>query len=509
MDRQPAAADTRVVLEAQQPLSRSLLWSVQREFYRRNGPRAFGDGLVPYYITNNPFIAAAYADVIGAWQRELGAPVNVVELGAGSGRFAFSLAKALAAEDVRFHYVVTDFAEDNLALLRGHPSLRALADAGRLDFARFDAGGDRAPRLDGGRPLDGPLVVVANYVFDSLPHDAFRFADGRAARARVTLRSAQPEPDLADAGLLTRLELAYDYQPLDGPAYDEPELDRVIDEYRARLDGTTLSFPCAALRALRALAELAGGRLLLVTADKGYHRDDELLGRGDPPLAIHSGAFSMGVNYHAIDRWFAHAGGESLHAAHCHASLHVAAFALGAGGPELRRAFRRSVERFGPDDFHTLELFVERHSDRLTLADALAAVRMSGWDARLFHACLPSMLAALDEAGEGERRELRRVLRLVWDHYYPIGEAEDLAFAIAVALYRLGDYADALTFCARSTELYGERAATHFYVGLCRYQLGQAEPALAHFERALAIDPAHEAAKAMRVRLRAQAATRV
>lgn len=76
-------------------LSASPLWPLQRRFFERAGPAAWADDTVPHYVTNNAGLAAAYAEVLLGWLRDAGPldggqPLTVVEIGAGSGRFAFS-----------------------------------------------------------------------------------------------------------------------------------------------------------------------------------------------------------------------------------------------------------------------------------------------------------------------------------------------------------------------------------------------------------------------------------
>lgn len=44
-------ADGRLVLESGSPLSRSMLWSLQRQFYEENGVDAWAKGIVPNYVT--------------------------------------------------------------------------------------------------------------------------------------------------------------------------------------------------------------------------------------------------------------------------------------------------------------------------------------------------------------------------------------------------------------------------------------------------------------------------
>jgi len=140
-------------LEPPTRFSRSLLWRLQRASYQAQGLLAWRTGGVPFQITSNPFIARCYADVIAGLVRDLhGAaepprrPLQLVELGAGSGRFGFYLVRALCAAFERdglarlpFRLVMTDLVERNLAGWADHPRLRPFVEQGVLDFAVFDA----------------------------------------------------------------------------------------------------------------------------------------------------------------------------------------------------------------------------------------------------------------------------------------------------------------------------------------------------------------------------------
>ena len=149
------AAPRLVISPGVDPLSQSPIWTVQRAFYEQRGGDAFAE--IPHEAVDNPWVAAAYARVIRAF-----GPATIVELGAGAGRFAFNLRRELG--DVR--YVMTDFAPSQIAAWEANPALEG------FEFARYDVTEDPPPGLD------GPLVVIANYVFDSLPADAFAVRDG-------------------------------------------------------------------------------------------------------------------------------------------------------------------------------------------------------------------------------------------------------------------------------------------------------------------------------------------
>jgi hypothetical protein len=140
------------------PFSQSKLWDMQSIFYKETGIDAWNDK-IPYKITNNLTIAHAYANVIMRFFQEYASrqctapsptPFMIVELGAGSGMFAFYLLKELLElrtqlnrPDLTFKYIMTDLAAKNIAYWRNHPALRQYVRYGDeeiLDFAEYTVG---------------------------------------------------------------------------------------------------------------------------------------------------------------------------------------------------------------------------------------------------------------------------------------------------------------------------------------------------------------------------------
>jgi SAM-dependent MidA family methyltransferase len=79
-----------------------MLWQLQRQYFEEQGIIAWQSGDVPHYITCNPVIAKAYAEMVFGFLKDRSrlAPDNkekiyLLELGAGSGRLAFHLLKIL------------------------------------------------------------------------------------------------------------------------------------------------------------------------------------------------------------------------------------------------------------------------------------------------------------------------------------------------------------------------------------------------------------------------------
>ncbi|RPJ00726.1 MAG: hypothetical protein EHM39_04430, partial [Chloroflexi bacterium] len=112
-------------IESGHPLSKSLLWALQARYFRDQGIAAWSSNTVPSYITSNPSIAHAYARVVFGYLRDLlptldtSQPVYLLELGAGSGRFAFYFLRRLRellewVPGVRVCYVLSDYARRNV-----------------------------------------------------------------------------------------------------------------------------------------------------------------------------------------------------------------------------------------------------------------------------------------------------------------------------------------------------------------------------------------------------------
>ncbi|HYY99830.1 MAG TPA: tetratricopeptide repeat protein, partial [Pyrinomonadaceae bacterium] len=444
-------------------------------------------------------------------------PVHIVELGSGPGRFAYLFLKKLlgilrgsALDEVRVCYLMTDFAERNLEYWRAHPRLLPFVEDGSLDFALFDAeGGGGLTPVVSGEPLSAesvrnPLVVVSNYFFDSLPQDAFAVAGGELFETLVTVSTGRKEPDAGDPEILSRAEISYENAPAEGDYYEDPAWNRILEGYRRRLPAASFLFPAAALRCVEYFHSLSGGRMLMLSGDRGYHSDEAILrGQGAPALAVH-GSFSMMVDYQIIGEYSRGLGGQVIHPAHGHESLNVSAFLFGdapGGFAETRQAYADSVEKFGPDDFYKLKEGIARAYASLGTGELLAFLRLSGWDYKRFLECLPVFKSHLPGLDESQRQELRDAARGVWDAYLPIGEEEDLAFHVGTLLLEMEFYGEALEFLRQSVDLYGAESGTSYNMAVCCHGLGRTAEALEHVERALELDEGFDAARALRVRL--------
>jgi len=522
--------DTPIILEQDQRLSQSGLWKLQRTFFEQQGIRAWSQNTIPSYITSNPFIANAYAKVVFGFLRDwysvastsldMGQPVYIIELGTGSGRFSYNFLKKFMGlftrsvlKEIPIKYVMTDFSEELVTFWQNHPSLQPFVEQGVLDFALFDVEQPQELTLrDSGTVLSSdtiknPLVLLANYLFNCIPQDCFTVQNGELYESLVTLSTSEPDLDISDPTLLNSLEISYVHRPTSADYYDDPEFNQLLQNYQQRLPDTTFTFPYVALNCLHFFRDLSGGRMLLLSGDQGYSEQEDLLNRDRPSITIHSGCFSMMVNYHAIGEYMRNQGGQVLRTAHRYTNLYVSAYLLGQqsdGYLETAQSFREAIEPGGPDDFYILKSSVEGIYKSLSLQQLLVYLRFSGWDSNIFLGCYPVLLDHIQLSSEEEEYTLSQAVQHVWDTYYHIGEEQDLAFSIGVLLYRMLYHAEALDFFQRSLELYGSDQSTFYNMAMCYSALRRIEEAVSCLDQTLEEYPSFELAKTLRIKLESQ-----
>lgn len=424
------------------PLSQSVLWRWQSVFYARMGTRAWSEGIVPWRITSSPLHALGCARVIAGFAADLGEPVNVVELGAGTGRFAFHLARFLPEGAA---LTVTDAAQANVD---------ALVERG-LPFAcvRHDALHPAPPPgVDGSRPT----VFIGNYLFDSLPHDAFSL-EGRP--------------------LLITVE---------GPDADVPELEQVRWRFSPDARGVRLD-PVGAKACLEATHWAA--RSLFLFADKVV--DGAQPEKTEPPIARH-GCFSLPVNLEALrqpGRWLAPERVDErfgtfgvLHGL-TDAQLPKTKAAFGALDAAVRLKDEVDAALSAePVDSDGLAVLLERsgHDPDLLLRFA-----------EPLRARPPSNPEALTDA----------VMTAV-EHHFELGEPHDVVFEAATVLHRAGQLSKAAGLYQRSLKLRGEHPTVWFNLALCALDAGALPGALHALEAVLRLEPNHPRAAPLLEQLR-------
>jgi RimJ/RimL family protein N-acetyltransferase len=268
-------------------------------------------------------VARAYADaIVTYWQHaelSLDEPLIVLDLRPGNGAFLWKLLLSLQARltDLgdgwpSLRYVVCVDDEAQAVALAGHPSLAVAVEQGLFATLQRD---ELLARVE---PLSevNPVAVLAERYFATLPHVLMDCGGGRASVAQVLAR-----PNPAGSGSVA---LEAQWRPFD-PAQDGAGLSplgrSVMDAYTAASELVQVRVPLEGLRMLDAIHRVAGGRFLLLAADRAVSQE----------RAIRSGAFVLpaaltlplprqAANFNALVQgaqrlgaeWTADAGGEGV-----------------------------------------------------------------------------------------------------------------------------------------------------------------------------------------------------
>jgi tetratricopeptide (TPR) repeat protein len=530
------------VLERDVPISQSLVWKRQREFYLQRGLKAWTEDQVPSYITNNPSIAEIYARIVCAYVRdciELSRqesrpvsstnPIRILELGAGSGKFSYLFLRELTRvlrsqgiDAVLVRYCMTDAADGVLDEWRRNDHLAEFVANSMLEFELFRAGeGIQSPFLTGKNtgaqePVRGPLVVIANYVFDSLPQDAFRIEQGQISEFLLTTSGSNLQSEASSSGdgnaleAMSRLKFSFRNALVPRERYPNPTWNIILDGYRAGLspeppaNAATVLFPCAALAALEEIARCTDGRMLVLAADKGFAHEDLLaLSQAPPAFEFHAdNCFSQMVNLDAIGKYFEAGGGRALRPDKHTATFNICAFLANQAGerfPAIESAYREIQQGFGPDDLFTVLAWLNAHMEEMTVPQILAVLRLTRWDTTTLMRLFPVLTRQLRTVVV-ERYDLREAVMRTWANHYPVSHGDNVvAFQCGVILLELKFFEEAAGMFRASQKLLGPSAPTSYNLGLCAAGLGSREEALAAMKEACELDcqfqPAQDALK--------------
>jgi hypothetical protein len=498
--------------------SEAPIWNLQREYYEQEGLRAWNNDQVPQYITCNPMIAAAYAEMIFGFLQDRankGAssePIFIVELGAGAGRFAFhvlhELSRLIDYAGITlpsFRYIMTDLAMNNVLAWRKHPALQTFIARGILDFARYDAVHDTALHLTVSDTtikkgdLKQPLVIVANYIFDSLPQELLYVSDGQIYEADVFVKYPKRKDSLKPSELLGQISLQYKYRR--APEYEDetyPYRD-VIAVYQEQLEDSHILFPVAGLTCLERLNQLSQEGLLLITADKGDHLLESWKFAEPPELILH-GSFSLTANYHAFQQVMEQNGALALFPPHHYKNINVACM-IHVDTPmdyvQTRLAYRRCIERFGPDEFYSLKEWVDPNLDSMGLQQILSFWRLGGYDAEFFIQSTKQISSLLLDANDEEKQDFLQGIELMWSSYYVMEQRYDLALEAGLLLFEMEMYGESKRFLEISIhEDPDEIVSTVYYcLAICCFELEFEADALNYLRMLIKHEPDHEEAR--------------
>lgn len=506
------------ILESDQRLSHSLIWDLQTAAYHSFGANAWSQKGVPSYITSNPFIADKYAQVVLGYIRDGMAAqtidpsqtLYILDLGAGTGRFGYSFLLAfqqlltfLKNIPLKFCYVMTDFTEVNIDFWRNHPYLQKSIAEGVLDFALYHHS-DQHPlrlkvqniRLDN---LLNPMVVIANYFFDTIPQDLFRVKKGVLEEGTITLSIPDDSSNLEanDPAIIMHLIPKFSYFPIKEISnyYKEPLFNSILAQYADRLNSTTAEkevpfyFSVGAYQVVDHFKRMAKKGLLLIAADQGLCTEEDLQNSREPYISKH-GSFSIPVNYDALGKYFGYLGGKTFITEFREPSFVVTASVLGQDSDcnfeETALAFRTHIDDFGPADYFELVTFSDQEWAQPNLEKMLMLLKLGRWDPSNFNEFFEKIRKEVKIAPEAIKQQLQRIIFKVWEQFYPVSKEEALfVMNLGVLMFEMKCKEDALFFFQKGLEIDLKKSLILKNIASCYRSMGRADLAKEYMSRAL------------------------
>lgn len=479
-------------IESHRPFHQSALWQMNADYYHQQGVDAWRKGEVPHHLTSNSMVGRTYAELILGYLKDIAAQGNtvdivyIIELGAGHGRLAYHILRHLdrlielsTGALPPYCYVLTDIVTDNLNFFLNHPQLKEYIKNGKITVAYYDMTCTDHLHLHPHNihiktgDLNQSIIVLANYLFDSIPTDVFQVKAGKIYECEIALSSKMDATKLSLAIQLSQLNLDYKKTRVQQPHYAEDMYNRILDIYTDTLENSYVFFPNVSIDALQRLRTFSNRDMLLISLDKGKHDIRELDNHGPPNIVKH-GSCSIWVNFHAIASACTLQGGIAHLPTFATNYLTCAALVYTTepqNYPEVNSSYQRYVEAFGPDDFNTFKRLSYDTLESLSNKDLIALLRLSYYDSTIFIQYLPQLRRNAVDITYLERNRLVQTMDQVWENYFTLNETYDLAFEIAGFLYDLGDYESALVYYERSIHIYGFTAAVYYNQAMAYYQL--------------------------------------
>jgi hypothetical protein len=529
------------LVEDSVPFSSSILWKWMKQYYTEGGVAVWTGGDIPFHITNTPLLAAEWVSTIFTLLRDFqrqgmvdpNYPIEIYEMGPGTGRHAYFLLRELArAEEesrvlhpdgYRFTLQLAELGTKGLQTLSLHPQLQPYLASGRLRLSQFDIATDERPKswpeaAMADEPSPNPVFVIANYVLDSLPYDLVRIREGSRALGLATvsvsgLGEGEDPRRLDDLGEKINLKFSF---PGDTVTFERQDWNDVLERY-AKMEDTHLPFPTGAMTFLDRMRRWSQKASVLLVADKSFVNVEQLVSLEEPELVPHGGGFSFNANLHALGYlaevwnglvWHTSARDGTLDLSH----LVVPAAGETFRGPFLEMAFRvQRLEQFHAVDRFRIKESVDEAVPRPKLRLALDLLRLSGHDPQVFYEVSDHILHGLDyeDVDEETELELKSVLARCLDAVFPVGDDVDMAFEVGRVAYRLEVYDLSEKAFKLSLEQFGDDAKAYFNLGLGWYYQQFWEKAEKAFEKALELDPRYIDASdwAIKTRRRAKSST--
>lgn len=498
------------ILDTNKPLSQSIIWQLQREFFHEEGINAW-QNKVPFYVTSNTYFADQISKITRIYILEALLhgkidpvhPIYIVELGVGSGQFSFRFLQNLSEYghylknwDLDIRYIMTDFTKSNLDFWNTHEGFQPFLDSGQLDFAQFNADfpNDFVTQKNkyhfGSKTIHNPIVLITNYLYDSISCDVFRISNGSIEEGLLTVETHKNNLKNNKVIDLHKLTNSFTYNEITTEHYTDPRLNSMLEHYKTCMGDGVITIPTGAIRCIDFFRNATSNGVMNIASDKGFSDFHAFEGSKEMHVAFHS-SFSIMVNFHAlglltghIDHAYIPGLNDSglktclLYYDHVDHNFNETSLALNEG-----------LNTYSSEDFLNIKNMVLQTNQALKLSDIISVLKLSHWDAKIFLSLESEFIEQLSNLSYANIQALRYGIPRLIKGFYEMPNQKFPHFNIARTLHYIQNYESAITHYKMSIANGTDTAASHYNIGLCEYCLHHYDEAKLHFETCKKISP--------------------
>ncbi|WP_430426997.1 phytanoyl-CoA dioxygenase family protein [Parasphingorhabdus sp.] len=494
------------------PVKDSMIWSLLDRFYVNQGPDAWDNKLVPQGSTANCYIADTYAGIVKSFFQDLMAhgkfePPIIIELGGGSGRFAWQFLNRLlnyhfADEDCpAFTYMLTDAAQSNIERWAEKKRFQPLIENGLLEFAQLrvepepiikTSNGDMTPADIGNRPV----IIIANYLFDCIQSDMFRVKEHEIERVLVSVKTDKNDFLQKPINGFEGITETFNSTPISEAPTTHPLINEIIADY-AKLDGDFhFPVPEISFRFLESFLDRSAPAMLLA-GDLAYSNPDDF-NLGSP--FIFDSYLAHYTNFHMFAELFRKHGGTTQFQRQTDVNFCCGAFMLPGKTSEsvtiplkeTRRAADAYLKEFNPYDAHELSDMIHECDGDVSIRQVQAWLRFSKFDPVVANACLPILFEHLEQGEEEvDKQQLYEAYLESYQAFFPDGGPVTIDCGITHLFLDMGYNEEALQLIESSTLEFGANPQRLFVRALALLRFDRRDEAKQQLADALKLEPGY------------------
>ncbi|MDD9897457.1 MAG: SAM-dependent methyltransferase [Candidatus Melainabacteria bacterium] len=261
------------------PYNESEIFAISHEYYQNKGIKAWSNQagkIIPHKVGTNYQAALGFARLVKAnlknysWNEKL----NILECGAGSGRFSRHLLHAFKELEIanKCTLLITDYSKQNLDDIAQSSMLAEFEEDEDYRLVEFDiVEASRGTTLAGKRFNFGNIAAVyLHYVLDSLPLTILRNQGDKQEELNLSIsrRRDQRYDVLENDFFQARLEINESWQDYKWQEQSEPERyyqEHFQQYYQHKKED--LNYPYQAMRAVDNLNRMLDDRAFLLSSD--------------------------------------------------------------------------------------------------------------------------------------------------------------------------------------------------------------------------------------------------